>query len=71
MAFPPMTKDQAGQAAVALLGAIMQMSDHAESLGGARSLARRAARHTQQNTQQNNGPRMAAFAQAFKEATDV
>lgn len=62
-----MTRDEAGQAALSILGAIMKMSDHAESLGGARSIAGVAALNTLQTSLQRNGPRMAKIAAVFLE----
>lgn len=55
-----MDQIEAGRIACHLLGVIMKMSDHAESLGGARSISGVAALNTMQKSIQKNGPRMAA-----------
>lgn len=62
-----MTKDEAATAAIAILSAIMKMSDRAEALGGAHSLAGIAALNTLQKSLQKNGPRMAKLAKTILE----
>jgi hypothetical protein len=60
-----MTADEATQALLSVLGVIMKMSDDAEALGGARSIAGVASLHKLQNSLQKNGPRIAKIAQAL------
>lgn len=62
-----MTKDEAATAAFAILGAIMKMSDEAESLGGARSIGGVAALHKLQTSLQKNGPKLSAICKAYME----
>ncbi len=59
------TREEAGDAAIAILAAIMKMSDHAEAMGAARSIAGVAALNTMQTSIQKNGPRLAAIATAL------
>jgi hypothetical protein len=57
--------EEAGKIALALIDAIAQMSDHAESLGGATSIAGVAALHKMQTSIQKNLPRITkALAEA-------
>ena len=62
-----LSKDEATKAAFALLGVIMQMSDDAQKLGGATSIAGVASLHRLQTSLQKNGPRMAAICKAYLE----
>lgn len=57
-----MTKDEAGKAMCAILGVIMKMSDEAQALGGATTIAGVASLHKMQTSLQKNGPRMATIA---------
>jgi len=56
-----------------ILGAIMEMSDHAQKLGGATTIAGVAALHKMQTSIQKNRPRVIAMLQeeAAAEARDV
>jgi hypothetical protein len=65
------SRDEAATAAIAMLGVIMKMSDHAESLGGARSIPGVAALNTMQVSLQKNGPRMAILAKTILETVGV
>lgn len=58
-----MTDKQALNTALAVLATIMKMSDEAETLGGATSIAGVASLHKMQTSLQKNGPRFAALAQ--------
>lgn len=49
-------------ASIALLAAIMEMSDRAQSMGGATSIAGVAALNTLQKSLQSNGVRMSELA---------
>ncbi len=60
-----MTKERAAEAAFAMLGVIMQMSDDAQKLGGATSIAGVASLHKMQTSLQKNAPRMTAIYKAF------
>lgn len=60
-----MERDQAVNAMLSVFGVIMKMSDHAESLGGAKSIAGVAALHKMQTSIQKNGPRLAEIARAL------
>ena len=51
--------------ALAILAAFMKMSDDAEALGGAWSIAGIASLHKMQTSIQKNGPRLAALAAAL------
>lgn len=57
-----MGRDQAAKTAIAILGVIMKMSDEAEALGGATSIAGVASLHKMQRSIQNNGKRLAEIA---------
>lgn len=61
-----MTKHE--QTLLAVLATIMQMSDHAQKLGGATSIAGVAALHKMQVSIQKNGPRLAKIVQDIKAA---
>lgn len=61
-----MTKDQAAEGAFAILATIMKMSDDAEALGGARSIAGVASLNKLQQSLQNNGRRLAALYTEYK-----
>jgi hypothetical protein len=57
-----------GELAIAMLDAIVELSDRAEALGGARSIAGVAALHTLQTSIQKNKARMRqALADARKD----
>lgn len=60
-----MTAEEAGRQAIAVLGAIMKMSDHAEKMGGASCIAGVAALNTMQRSIQKAGPRLAKIALAL------
>jgi len=51
--------------AVLLLGAIMEMSDHAEKMGGSFSISGVAALHKMQTSLQKNRPRVVALLQQW------
>lgn len=57
-----MTDLQLAQSAIALLGAIMQMSDAAQKNGGASCISGVASLNTLQTSLQKNGVRMAVIA---------
>ena len=50
------------ETALAILATFMKMSDEAEALGGAMSIAGIASLHKMQTSIQKNGPRLAALA---------
>jgi hypothetical protein len=60
---PSRNTEEAGKIALLLIDAVIQMSDHAESLGGATSIAGVAALHRmQKRIQKNRGRILAALA---------
>lgn len=60
-----MSEEKAGKIALLTIDAIIQMSDHAESLGGATSIAGVAALHKMQTSiQKNKGRIIKALADA-------
>lgn len=62
-----MTDREALNQALAVLSAIMQMSDHVEKCGGLKSLSGVAAAHKMQTSIQKNGPRLAVLAKKLME----
>lgn len=65
MADQAMNLDEAGKIALLTLDAIIQMSDHAEEMGGATSISGVAALHKMQTSIQKNKKRlMYALAKA-------
>lgn len=54
-----MTTEDALKTTLAILGTIMKMSDEAQALGGATSVAGVASLHKMQTSIQKNGPRLA------------
>lgn len=60
-----LSKEEAGRQALLALSAIMMMSDKAERLGGATSLAGVAALHAMQTSLQKNGPRLAKITRVL------
>jgi cell division protein ZapA (FtsZ GTPase activity inhibitor) len=62
-----MSNKEALKAALAILAAIMKMSDEAQALGGATSIAGVASLHKMQTSIQKNGPRLAALAKTLYE----
>jgi hypothetical protein len=61
-----MTHKEALNSALAILATIMKMSDDAQALGGATSIAGVASLHKLQTSLQKNGPRMAALARTLE-----
>lgn len=57
-----------GKAAILILDAIMQMSDHAQAMGGGGSISGVAALHKMQTSIQKNRPRIIAIAKLMQEA---
>lgn len=57
-----MSDKEALHQALAILAAIMQMSDECEKLGGCVTLAGIASAHKMQTSIQKNGPRLAKLA---------
>ncbi len=57
-----MTTEEANKTLLAILATIMKMSDEAEALGGATSLAGVASLHKMQKSIQKNGHRLAVIA---------
>ncbi len=57
-----MTDKEALTQALAVLAAIMKMSDHVEKCGGLTCISGVAAAHTMQKSIQKNGPRLAKLA---------
>jgi hypothetical protein len=62
-----MSEQKAGQIALLVIDAIIQMSDHAESLGGATNIHGVAALHKMQTSIQKNKQRL---IKALKDAKD-
>lgn len=63
-----MTPDRAALTqTLSILAAIMKMSDEAQALGGATSIAGVASLHRMQTSIQKNGPRLAKIVQAMNE----
>ena len=60
-----MTDKEALNTALAILATFMKMSDEAEALGGATSIAGVASLHKMQVSIQKNGPRLAKLAQTL------
>jgi len=58
-----LSRDEAVRGMLAIFGAIMKMSDDAEKLGGATSLAGVASLHKMQKSLQKNAVRMARIAE--------
>ena len=63
--------DEAGKIALATIDAIIQMSDRAESMGGATSIAGVAALHTMQKSIQKNKDRIAKVLADAKAAGEL
>ena len=63
-----MTHKEALNTALAILATIMKMSDEAEALGGATSIAGVASLHRMQTSLQKNGARFATLARALENA---
>lgn len=57
-----LSKEEAGIVAINVLATIMKMSDEAQALGGATSMAGIASLHKMQKSIQNNGERLAKIA---------
>lgn len=54
-----MTPEEANKTLLVILATIMKMSDDAQALGGATSIAGVASLHKMQTSIQKNGPRLA------------
>lgn len=61
-----MTDKEALGTALAILATIMKMSDEAQALGGATSIAGVASLHKMQTSIQKNGPRLATLARRLQ-----
>jgi hypothetical protein len=64
-----MTDRQALEQALAVLIAIMQMSDRVKECGGLTCLSGIAAANTMQNSIQKNGPRLAKLAMHLRDVS--
>lgn len=63
--------DEAGKIALLTIAAIIQMSDHAEAMGGATSIAGVAALNTMQKSIQKNKDRIAKVLADAKAAGEL